>query len=313
MDRFSAHMDRGWDLIGRGELTPAMIAARQALEMNRDNPEVHNLIGYIHAMEGEFDDALECYRRAIDLDEWYLDPILNAAELLVHPDADPDEAIRLCRRATEMDLEPWELADVLLIEVDALLNMGRDDEARELLGGIEEPESLPAPHQVLMGRALFDLGDLEGAKGFVQRSLDQDPSNPDGWYCAGLVAREEGRRVDAVIAFLSTMDRDLDLPRVPWAMADAELDALVRSVVDSLDPALRELLAGTRIVVEPYPSEQSIKDEGDPRQVVLARGVDRDRGAFESLHVYQLNFERVAAPMFAKEELGRLIAAELGA
>ncbi len=137
MDRFNAHMDRSWDLISRGEVTTAMIAARQALSLDRENPEVHNLLGYIHAVGGDFEDAIDCYRRAIDLDEWYLEPILNAAELLVHPEADPDEAIRLCHRASEMVNEPRELADITLIEVDALLNSGRDSMARDCLAGLE--------------------------------------------------------------------------------------------------------------------------------------------------------------------------------
>ncbi len=106
-------------------MTLALAAAHQALEISPDNPEVYNLIGYVHAMDGDFDNALENYKKAIDLDEWYLEPILNAAELLVHPDADPDEAIRLCRRAAEMDLSAQELSDVTLVEVEALLSTGR--------------------------------------------------------------------------------------------------------------------------------------------------------------------------------------------
>ena len=34
MDRFSAHMDRAWDLVSRGETSHALICAKKALEID---------------------------------------------------------------------------------------------------------------------------------------------------------------------------------------------------------------------------------------------------------------------------------------
>lgn len=311
MDRLSAHLDRSWDLISRGEMTPAMVAARQALELDRENPEVHNLIGYIHAVGGDFDDAIECYRRAIDLDEWYLEPILNAAELLVHPEADPDEAIRLCRRASQMVLEPRERADVVLIEVDALLNTGRDEEALECLGRLDDAEALPAGYQTAVGRILFDLGDPEKARPFVGRALEAEPNLPDAWYCLGLIEREEGRRLEAVKAFLETRRGDMSLPRLPWSVPGGEVEKLIREAMDTLDPGVRALLDGANIVVDTYPSVDLICDEIDPRQVVRASGVDHIKGVFRELQIFLHNLERVAPPTFMAQELGKLITMEV--
>jgi tetratricopeptide (TPR) repeat protein len=313
MDRFSAHLDRSWDLISRGETTQALVAARHALEIDVESPEVHNLLGYIHALQGDFDEALECYRQAIELDEWYLEPLLNAAELLAHPDADPSEAMALCRQATELDLSPEELADTLLIEVDALINLGRIAEARARLATIDESDSLPVAYQIAIGRALLDLGDPLTARPFVERAVELDPDLPDAWYAKGILARDEGRRIDAVAAFLEARERDLALPRVPWSRTTGEIEALARQVVAALDRRTREQVADVSIRVADYPSEEQIRREVDPRQVVLLEGVDPVRGVFEVLWIFTLNLERIAGPAEPDEELRIYLIAELGA
>ena len=313
MDRLSAHLDRSWDMISRGDNASALIAARKALQLDRRNPEVHNLIGYIHALDGEFDDALESYRRAIDLDEWYLDPILNAAELLSHPDADPDEAIRLCRRAAELELSSEEHADAALIEIEALFSAGRDAEVRGRLEALDGVEALPSVYRAAIGRAFYDIGEIERAREHVEAALDADESLLDAWYCAGLIARDEGRRVDAVRAFLTVREGDLELPRVPWgASCPEETAAAVTAAIALLPEEQRRLLEGVEVCVAPYPDEAQIGDEVDPRQVVMAEHVDAARGAFRRLWVFSLNLERTAPPNGISEELVRALAYEIG-
>jgi Flp pilus assembly protein TadD len=85
MDQFSAHLDRGWDLVQRGDPRGAELSARRALEIDSQSPEAYNLLGYVAALKGEFDEATEHYRQAIALDDTYLEAMLNAAEVYVHP------------------------------------------------------------------------------------------------------------------------------------------------------------------------------------------------------------------------------------
>jgi tetratricopeptide (TPR) repeat protein len=313
MDRFSAHMDRSWDLISRGENASALVAARKALALDRGNPEVHNLIGYIHALDGELDDALESYRRAIDLDEWYLDPILNAAELLAHPDADPEEAIRLCRRAAELELGAEELADAALIEIEALFSAGRDAEVLKRLEEIDDVEALRPVYRASIGRAYYDVGEIEKAREHIEAALQADEGLADAWYCAGLIARDEGRRVDAVRAFQTVRTWDLELPRLPWGPASPEeTAAAVAEAIAGLPEEQRRLLEGVEVCVAPYPDEAQIRDEVDPRQIVMAERIDPARGAFDRLWVFSLNLERAAPPAGTSDELQRALAYEIG-
>jgi tetratricopeptide (TPR) repeat protein len=310
MDRFSAHLDRGWDLAVRGETTQALIAARQALEIDGDSPEVHNLMGYVRTIEGDYDEALECYRRAIDLDEWYLEPILGAAEILAHPEADPEEAIRLCRRASDMELNQEELADALLIEIDALLSLRRDDEARERLERCEGLDSIPAHYLVATGRLLFELGDLEKARATVDRAIALDGELAEAWYTRGVIERESGERVAAVIDFLETLEHDTRTGTA--GPGPSGLEAMTRAAIARLPEAARAVLDGTELVFAARPTARQVRDEVDPRQVVLAEGIDPARRAFERLHVFGRNLERVAPPAQREEELAQLIAVEIG-
>ena len=53
MDQFSAHLDRGWDLVQRGDPRGAELSARRALEIDAQSPEAYNLLGYVAALKGE--------------------------------------------------------------------------------------------------------------------------------------------------------------------------------------------------------------------------------------------------------------------
>ncbi len=313
MDRFSAHMDRAWDLLAKGETVSALVAAKKALEIDDESPEVHNLLGYIYAMDGDFEEAISNYRNAMSLDEWYIDPVLNTAELLVHPNADPQEAIRLCRNATEMVTGREELAEAILLEVDALLNLGCVEEARQRLDDIEEPELLPPTFAMLMGRALYEAGDPKAARIFIDRAIKHDPENGDAWYYAGQIAKDEGRRVDAVTAFRIVLAADLAAPSPPWTKYLEPTEPLVIQAISTLGDEERSLLAGTEVVIRDAPSLQQVQDEIDPRQVVFAEGIDPERRIFKRLWVFVRNLARAGVmPTSAITDLAEIIHREVG-
>ena len=49
MDQFAAHLDRGWDLVSRGDLAGALVSAEKSLELDAASPEAHNLLGQADA------------------------------------------------------------------------------------------------------------------------------------------------------------------------------------------------------------------------------------------------------------------------
>src|SRR5450631_878209 len=114
MDQLSAHLDRGWDLAQKGDATGATACAKRALELDPQSPEVHNLLGFAAALEGDADAAREHYRQAIALDETYFEAILNLTEVLIYPLGDWDAAIAACDDALDLAESDEEIADCVL-------------------------------------------------------------------------------------------------------------------------------------------------------------------------------------------------------
>ena len=192
MDQLSAHLDRGWDLAQKGDAAGASACARRALEIDPQSPEVHNLLGYTSALSGESDEALEHYRQAIALDETYLEAMLNAAEVLMHPLGEWDEAINLCDDALEYAETKEETADCLLLRVDALLGKGETEEAKKCMARLPDPPFENSSYVFLIGRAYYELGETEKAAPFIEEAVRTDPTHPDAHYYLGLLRDDAG-------------------------------------------------------------------------------------------------------------------------
>ncbi|MDJ0764773.1 MAG: tetratricopeptide repeat protein [Myxococcota bacterium] len=312
MDRFTAHLDRAWDLIMQGDTSGALVSVGEALEIDDESPEAHNLLGYIHALDGDVDEALMSYKQAMVLDDEYLDPILNTAELLVHPDGDPEEAIRLCRSATQLVSGKEELTEAILLEVDALLNLGYVDKARWRLADIESPESLHPSYAMLLGRAFYEAGDTKAAGDFIRRAIEHDGENADAWYYSGLIARDEGRTGDAVSAFGNVLKLDAMRPDPPWVRCLEPVEMIIGQAITSLDEPDRALLSNTEIIVAEAPTPHQIQNHVDPRQVVLAEGASGERGSFRKLWIFSQNFVRMGLiPNTAVKDLVEMILREV--
>ena len=303
MDRFTAHMDRAWQLISKGDGVRALMAARQALGIDAQSPEVHNLLGCIYAMEGDFEEALSCYQQAIELDDGYLDPLLNSAELLIHAHERTDDAVDLCRRARALVGEEQDLIEIKLLEIDALLSVGRTEDARRLLQGMRIDRTLSSIHAMLIGRALFETGDFDQSRAFIEHALEKDPSSSDAWYCRGLLYREEGRRIDAVSAFLTVLSSDGKRDDVPWLAQLAPYEDLVTRAIDLGDQDIREVLKDVEIVVCPMPSVAQLYDEIDPRQAVYIEGMDLEKRAFKRIWLFYRNLEHAGILPIRPEEI----------
>ncbi len=312
MDRFTAHMDRAWQLISKGDVVKALLAARQALVINAESPEVHNLLGCIYAMDGDFDEALSYYERAIDFDDNYIDPLLNAAELLIHTAGRTDDAIEFCRRARDIAGPAEELIEVKLLEIDALLTMGRAEEARAILDGVPLTKHMSAIHAMLTGRALFETGDFERSRDFIDYSLSKDPLMADAWYCRGLLFREEGRRIDAIAAFLTVLESDEQREEASWLAQFHSFEKLMQAAIALLDDDVRQSVAAAQIVVAPLPSRDQLKQEVDPRQAVFVEGVNIQKRSFERVWLFYKNLEHAGImPSQSEDTLAQVLSEEI--
>lgn len=311
MDQLSAHLDRGWDLVQRGDAPGAEVSARRALEMDGQSPEAYNLLGYSAALQGEFEEAVESYRQAIALDDTYLEAMLNAAEVYIYPLGDFEEAIHMCEAALDLSETDDELADALLLLFDALLAKNDMEGARAVCarlpsGPLENPN-----HEFLMGRAFYEIGDLARGAPLVEKAAQAGPKNPEAQYYLGLVKDELGDVRAATDAFLRARELDLEAPAPAWSLGRDAFAELVKKLVTALPDNLRIFVRQDELWVSDVPGLELVVDGVDPRALVLLDGIahgaqDKRDGAAEGppsarLFVYQKNVERVAGSADAVE------------
>jgi len=238
MDQLSATLDRGWDLAQRGDAVGAQACAKRALELDPKSPEVHNLLGYSAAMGGEPEEALEHYKQAIALDESYFEAMLNAAEVLMHPLGEWDDAVGMCDDAYALAETDEEIADCLLLKVDALMSKGATDEAMRVMRLIPDGPFDNASYTFLIGRAYYEVGQIDKAAPLIEEAAKKDPSSSDAQYYLGLVRDERGDVRGATEAFLRSRMLDLERPAPAWAPSPETFSSIVRNVIGKLDALL---------------------------------------------------------------------------
>ena len=337
MDALAATLDRGWDLAQRGDAEGAIACAKRALELDPKSPEVHNLYGYSAALAGNSDEALTHYRQALELDDTYFEAMLNCAEVLMHPIGDYDEAISMCDEAFDYAETNEEIADCVLLKVDALLAKGDVDGARRTLGRAPQGPFKGDHYMFMIGRAHYEIGDLERSAPFLEDAVKLEPQNPDAQYYMGILRDEQGDVRAALEFFLRA--RALDQGRLPppWSPSPDAFAALVRSTVTGLDVLLARHVREAEVYVVDLPGAELVVDGVDPRALVLLdvpapnprdtkptsnkppRGSDSmvaapssERGSTARLFVYQRNVERAAGSVdFLEESLRNALEREI--
>ncbi len=307
MDQFSAHLDRGWDLVQRGDTRGAEASARRALELDPSSPEAHNLLGFVAALEGEGEEAIEAYQQAIALDDTYLEAMLNAAEVFITPLGDYEQAIKMCDQALDLAEVDEEVIDALLLKFDALLGKGDRDGALALLSRIPDGPYENPSHTFLVGRAHYELGDAEKAGTLIAQAVEKDPRHGEAHYYLGLVRDEQGDPRGATVAFLRSRELDLLVGMPAWVPAREEWEKLATGVFEQLNPVLAKYVNGADVFISDVPGVELVADGVDPRALVLLDGFE---GADEAelvdaarpspptragrVFIYAINIARVA-------------------
>lgn len=317
MDQFSAHLDRGWDLINRGDLAGARVSAEQGVELDAQSPEAHNLLGFVHAAQGDADGALEHYRTALSLDDTFVEAMLNAAEVLIHPIHDFDSAQELIEDALDLAVDSDETADALLIRFDSFVHQG--DEARANAVAAELPRGpFENPRlDFLVGRALFEVQDLEGAAPLLRKAVDREPDNGDAHYFLGLLLDAEDEAPLSTLSFLRARMLDLNTPEPPSALPPEHFENRASRALQSLPTSLQSTLNNALLVISDAPGVELVADGVDPRAGLMFDAVSEPGSAEPTvgrIFLYKRNIERMSEGVLQlQDEIQFLVQAELSA
>lgn len=141
--RYAAHLDRGWAMLEQGDTEAARVSAEHAEKARPDDPDAAVLLGAIALAEGDPDDSLRCYERALELDPEYLEPYAAAAQVCLFDLDDPTRALRFCEDALDLEgLTAFERLDLGLMASECELAQGSDTAARARLDGLADVSAL---------------------------------------------------------------------------------------------------------------------------------------------------------------------------
>ena len=90
----------------------------------------------------------------------------------------------------------------LLLKFDALLGKGDVKEAALVIGRVPEGPYKNPNHAFLIGRAYYEIGEVERASGLIEEAATREPGHAEAHYYLGLVRDEAGDTKGATSAFL---------------------------------------------------------------------------------------------------------------
>lgn len=302
MDQFTAHLDRGWDLVGRGDFAGALLSAQKSLEIDAESPEAHNLIGYVHQAEGRADDALDHYKQALAIDDTYVEAMLNAAEVMIHSLRDVDNGLAMIDDALDLAEGDDEIADALLLKFDALMQSDDHEAAKAALDRLPQGPFENEQLDFLVGRAFYEAGELDGAERHLMRAIERDDAAGDAFYYHALLREARGDARGATLSFLRARDTDLRAPRPAWTMTAGDFEKKVLAALRKVSSAHAPLIDGALVVVSDLPGPEVVAEGVDPHAGVLlddlqdSAGRPAPQGSVPGrvgrIFVYQRNVER---------------------
>jgi len=318
MDAVTAHLDRGWDLLSRGDTDGARVSAEHILERDEGSPEGLCLLGAIATTEGETEEGLELFQQAMDLDPGYGEPVLRAAELCVHGLGDLDLGLQFCRDAEAMQLSDDERLEARLLLAEAYLAMGRDDEAARSVRRLPGPPYQEPTNYLRLGRVLVGLGEVARAEEVLAEAMSFPDTRAEAHYFTGAALEQIGD----VISGRRHMAHSLELERgsapAQASLEEGQLGILMEHAMERLEPPVRAWFQGVPVTVFDLPPMELVTEGFDPRCPVFASGSPalaatvegRDAGASDGavthLFIYRRNVERVGPDWHVMVEQLRL-------
>lgn len=306
MDPVASHLDRGWELLCLGRIQDARLSARAILNEDNLSPEGHCLLGAVAVAEGDAEEALELFQRAMDLAPEYADPLLHAAELCVHSLGEYELGMGYCKDARTLALGEADALDVQLLLIEAHLGAGELQAARRAAWMLPPPPFPEAAHHLRVGRALVELGHAELATEVLADALSNPATAADAHYLSGLALELQGEHRAGRQLMARSLELELEQPPDATLELDsAALETLLHQAVTALPEVLQAWYEGVPTTITELPPLELVVEGLDPRCPALACGgwaPDHDPAAdpppaAAQLFIYQRNVQR-AGPVW---------------
>lgn len=300
MDQFTAHLDRGWELVARGNYSGARASVESLQKLEKNSPDVYTLKGAVIWGEGDHDTAVEYLKKALELDPDHIDAMIYLAEMLSQEGEYLDEALGYIQNVRELfnDDVPVEVS---VLEAEILWNMERHEEFQTLIGKMHENLDMPVTVAFRLGWLLFEAEDYVRAGMWLQRVLDVDNNFSDAHYYLGLIDEHFERHESSLRHFQRTRELDLGAQLEPWSSTKELFEAQTVKALSVLSDEY-DWLKPERVmtVVLDIPALELVLEGADPRMPVyvstrstMSPVIMEDEGLKFIVVVYKRNMERM--------------------
>lgn len=255
-----------------GAAASAWTCADRAADLSPQSVEAHHLRGAALAVLGRWSEAQLAFGLAISLDPDDPETLRGAAHFYINEMERSQDTLRLglsfaergsARAIARRRKNPELVADLALLEAQALSDLGHSDEALPRLEVAlrQSPSRADALHE--RGVARFNLGQFAEAKPDFLAVLAQRPDDAFAHHMLGLTLDWLGdRQAQAHLARAVALDPDEFTPEVP--LPPEELRAEIDSVLASLPPARRAAVRVARFEVADLPSLEDLRSVTPP-------------------------------------------------
>ena len=204
----------------QGKLDEAVACYRRALELKPDYAEAHNNLGNALKDQGKLDEAVACYRRALELKPDYAEAHNNLG-IALKDQGKLDEAIACYRRALELKPDYAEAHNNL---GNALKDQGKLDEAVACYRRALELKPDYAEAHNNLGNALKDQGKLDEAVACYRRALELKPDYAEAHNNLGNALKDQGKLDEAVACYRRALELKPDYAEAHNNLGDAFKD-----------------------------------------------------------------------------------------
>ena len=186
----------------QGKLDEAVACYRRALELRPDYAEAHNNLGVAFKDQGKLDEAVACWRRALELEPDYAEAHGNLG-VAFKEQGKLDEAVACCRRAVELKPDDAEAHNNLGV---AFKEQGKLDEAVACYRRALELEPGFAEAHNNLGVAFKEQGKLDEAVACYRRALELEPGFAKAHNNLGNALKDQGKLDEAVACYRRALE-----------------------------------------------------------------------------------------------------------
>jgi tetratricopeptide (TPR) repeat protein len=237
-----------------------------------DSPGAHLNLGLALKAGGQLDEAIACYRRAIDLHPNYVAAHCNLGGALLMAQR-PDEAIACFRQAIK--LEPKNATAHFSLG-NGLLGKGRLDDAIACYHQAIHLEPKNVSAHCNLGHALAEKNRLDAAIACYRLAIDLDPMDAEAHYNLGHVLRSKDQVDEAIASYRKAITFN---PKLAPAHVNLGNVLLGKGRLDEAITCYRQAIAFDRGLAQAHLNLGAAligKDRFDEAIASLGRAIDLD-------------------------------------